>query len=82
MKNGEEVIGVEYVDKSGQAKQEYGVVIIATGGYAADFSKEGILAQVRPDLLSFSTTNGDHCDGSGIKMAQDIGANTVDMKWV
>lgn len=32
--------------------------------------------------MNFSTTNGDHCDGSGIKFASAIGANTVDMEWV
>lgn len=36
-------------------------------------------AQVRPDLLDFSTTNGEHCTGDGIKMATAIGAGTYDM---
>lgn len=35
--------------------------------------------QVRPDLLGFSTTNGEHCTGDGIKMATAIGAGTFDM---
>ena len=54
-------------------------MIIATGGFAADYSADGILAKVRPDLLRFATTNGEHCTGDGIKMAQAVGASTVDM---
>lgn len=41
--NGDEVIGVEYQLRDGTRKQEYGVVIIATGGYGADFSSTGLL---------------------------------------
>jgi len=65
-------------------KQEkaYGPVIIATGGYGSDFSKEGILLKYRPDLERYSTTNGDHCTGDGIKLAQEIGASLVDMEFV
>jgi succinate dehydrogenase/fumarate reductase flavoprotein subunit len=69
-------------EKGGQKYQEFGPVIIATGGYAADFSKGSLLEQFRPDLLHLPTTNGDHCTGDGIKMAMAIGASTVDMKWV
>jgi flavocytochrome c len=75
------VVGVEYV-VNGTTHQAYGPVVLATGGFGADFSKDSILAQVRPDLLNLSTTNGEHCTGDGIKMAQDIGANTVDMDFV
>lgn len=35
----------------------------------------------RPDLLGFSTTNGDHCTGDGIKMSEEIGASLVDMEY-
>lgn len=72
------VVGVHY-EKDGNVHTEYGSVIIATGGFAADFSRDGILAKVRPDLLDFSTTNGEHCTGDGIKMATNIGAGTLDM---
>lgn len=66
------VIGVEYVH-DGKTIQEHGVVILATGGYAADFSKEGLLNKYRPDLMHLPTTNGDHCTGDGQKMVIDIG---------
>jgi flavocytochrome c len=35
-----------------------------------------------PSLLALPTTNGDHCTGDGIKMAMNLGANTVDMEAV
>jgi len=75
------VIGVEF-EKDGQTFTEYGPVIIATGGYAADFSDDSILKQVRPDLLHLPTTNGEHCTGDGIKMAVKIGAGTKDLERV
>ena len=72
------VCGVEYV-QGGETKQVKGAVCIATGGFGADFGKDGLLAKYRPDLLGESTTNGDHCTGDGIKMAIAIGAKTIDM---
>ena len=41
-----------------------------------------MLAKYRPDLLPLPTTNGDHCDGSGIKLALEVGSDVVDMEWV
>lgn len=32
--------------------------------------------------MNYSTTNGAHCDGSGIKMSIDIGADVADMECV
>ena len=43
------VIGCQY-EKDGQVHTEHGPVVLATGGFAADFSPQGILARVRPDL--------------------------------
>lgn len=74
-------IGVEY-EKDGQTFTEHGPVIIATGGYAADFTDDSILKKVRPDLLHLPTTNGEHCTGDGIKMAVKIGAATADLERV
>jgi len=72
------VTGVEYEFK-GQHYTENGAVILATGGYAADFDPKGMLAKHRPDTLKLSTTNGDHCTGDGLKMALQIGANGIDL---
>jgi succinate dehydrogenase/fumarate reductase flavoprotein subunit len=69
------VIGVQY-EKDGRQQVEYGPVIIATGGYAADFGPDSLLRKYRPDLLDrgLPTTNGEHCTGDGIRIAEAIGA--------
>uniref|UniRef100_A0A0G4FF44 Cytochrome b5 heme-binding domain-containing protein n=1 Tax=Chromera velia CCMP2878 TaxID=1169474 RepID=A0A0G4FF44_9ALVE len=76
------VTGVEYANRKGQTFTEKGIVVIATGGYAADFAPDSLLGVHRPDLLHLPTTNGEHCTGDGIKMAQGAGAGVVDMKQV
>jgi len=75
------VIGVEY-ERDGKTHQEFGIVVIATGGFAADFTENSLLQKFRPDLGHLPTTNGSHCTGDGIKMSQDVGADVVDMEWV
>merc|ERR1712224_6531 len=62
--------------------QEHGPVILATGGFGADFTVDSLLAQHRPDLMHLPTTNGEHCTGDGIKMGAAIGAKTIDLEWV
>jgi succinate dehydrogenase/fumarate reductase flavoprotein subunit len=75
------VIGVEYVVK-GKTEKAYGPVILATGGYAADFTEDSLLKKHRPEYYELPTTNGDHCTGDGHKMALAIGANAVDLEKV
>ena len=75
------VIGVEF-EKGGAMHTEYGPVIIATGGFGADYKSDSLLSKYRPDLQKLPTTNGDHCTGDGIKMAMAIGAGTIDMESV
>merc|ERR1712135_72595 len=70
------VIGVECVNAKGEVIKEYGPVIIATGGFGADFSADSLLNKHRPDLAHLPTTNGEHCTGDGLKMAMGIGADT------
>lgn len=51
-------------------------VILATGGFGADLE---MVSQLRPELKGFVTTCVPSATGDGIKMAQDVGAATVDM---
>jgi succinate dehydrogenase/fumarate reductase flavoprotein subunit len=75
------VIGVEYTF-NGQTHTAHGPVILATGGYAADFTPSSLLKQHRPDLWDLPTTNGDHCTGDGQKIAMKVGAKGIDLEKV
>merc|ERR1712050_598839 len=76
------VCGVEGTTNDGNTFQEHGPVIIATGGFGADFAPDSLLSKHRPDLAHLPTTNGDHCTGDGLKMSMSIGADTVDLEWI
>merc|ERR1711937_799400 len=69
-------------EKGGTELQEQGPVILATGGFGADFTVDSLLAQHRPDLMHLPTTNGEHCTGDGLKMGAAIGGKTIDLEWV
>ena len=77
-KDGNKVSGVNY-EFNGESHSADGVVVLATGGYAADFSENGLLKQHRPDTYNLSTTNGNHATGDGLKMLMEIGANGIDL---
>ncbi|KAJ5926293.1 hypothetical protein N7516_008066 [Penicillium verrucosum] len=77
-KSGNNVTGVTYTI-NGEKKSVDGVVVLATGGYAADFSDTSLLKKHRPDTFALSSTNGTHATGDGQKMLMDIGANGIDM---
>merc|ERR1712003_420391 len=74
-------IGLIY-EKGGKDEKEFGPVILASGGFGADFTQNSLLAQYRPDLMHLPTTNGEHCTGDGIKMGEVIGAKSIDLEWV
>ncbi|KAJ6530182.1 Flavocytochrome c [Mycena capillaripes] len=67
------VVGVEY-ESDGNTVSAHGNVILATGGYAADASPDGLLAQHRPELLALATTSGDHATGDGVRLALGLSA--------
>ncbi|KAG8863347.1 hypothetical protein FRB96_008839 [Tulasnella sp. 330] len=77
---GNAVVGVEYTDSKGTVLKAYGPVILATGGYAADFTSTSFIKQYRPELYDLPTTNGDHSTGDGHKMAMSVGAKAIDME--
>ncbi|KAL2818112.1 FAD binding domain-containing protein [Aspergillus granulosus] len=77
-KVGNTATGVTY-EVDGQSQSADGVVVLATGGYAADFGETSLLKQHRPDTFGLSSTNGTHATGDGQKMLMAIGANGIDM---
>eukprot|EP00056_Hartaetosiga_gracilis_P010031 m.147326 g.147326 ORF g.147326 m.147326 type:complete len:1095 (+) comp13241_c0_seq11:68-3352(+) len=94
--NAGNVIGVEYTKKK-QTFQEFGCVIIATGGFSADFENDSLLRNVEkewrklpmwskiprlPSLLDLPTTNGPNTTGDGIKIAMAVGAGVTDLPYV
>ncbi len=54
-------------------------VILATGGFGANLE---MVAELKPELNGFMTTNAAGLLGQGIKMAEAIGAATVDMNQI
>lgn len=77
-KDGNVATGVTY-DFGGEETTVDGPVVLATGGYAADFSETSLLKKHRPDTFGLSSTNGAHATGDGHKMLMAIGANGIDM---
>ncbi|KAI0008157.1 flavocytochrome c [Xylariaceae sp. FL0662B] len=75
---GNKVTGVSY-DADGESSSLDGPVVLATGGYAADFGDHSLLKQHRPDTFGLATTNGSHATGDGQKMVMAIGGNGIDM---
>lgn len=77
-KDGNKVTGVTY-ESNGESSTLDGPVVLATGGYAADFGEDSLLQQHRPDTIGLATTNGSHATGDGQKMVMAIGGNGIDM---
>ncbi|KAF2789540.1 Flavocytochrome c [Melanomma pulvis-pyrius CBS 109.77] len=77
-KDGNVATGVTY-SFNGEETTLDGPVVLATGGYAADFTEDSLLKKHRPDTYDLSTTNGAHATGDGHKMLMSIGANGIDM---
>ena len=78
-KEGNKVTGLKY-EVNGETQNCDGIVVLATGGYAADFfSEDSLLKKHRPDVLKLSSTNGTHATGDGQKMVMNIGGRGIDM---
>jgi flavocytochrome c len=77
-KQGNSITGVQY-EHNGENLSLDGPVVLATGGYAADFGNTSLLKQHRPDTFGLATTNGSHATGDGQKMVMAIGGNGIDM---
>lgn len=70
-------VGVKAVGATGnEVTVNAKAVILATGGFGANLD---MVAELVPALKGFMTTNAAGAQGQGIKMAQALGAATVDM---
>ncbi len=66
MEQDNKVVGVKYKNLKDKSKHElYGPVILLTGGYAADFTKNSLIRKYRPDIIDLPSTNGGHATGDG-----------------
>lgn len=70
------VTGVRVKTKDGEVILNAKVVVDAAGGFGAN---PEMLEALNPKLKGFKTTNQSGATGDGIKMAEAIGADTVDM---
>lgn len=63
------VLGVRWKNlKTKEKGLLHGPVIMATGGYAADFTRNSLLRKYRPDIFDLPSTNGVHATGDGQKI--------------
>ncbi|KAI9806642.1 MAG: hypothetical protein M1825_006099 [Sarcosagium campestre] len=77
-KDGNKVTGLNY-EFDGENHVAEGPVILATGGYAADFTETSLLKKHKPEVYHLPSTNGQHATGDGQKMIMAIGGNGIDM---
>lgn len=73
------VSGVQVQVKGTDREISAAAVILATGGFGA--SKE-ILQKYRPDLANYKTTNQPGATGDGLKLAEEVGAELMQMNLV
>ena len=78
MENGQ-AVGVIAEDKAHVYTVKAKAVVLATGGFGANFE---LMASYDPSLADAVTTNHSGATGDGIAMAEAIGAATVDMEQI
>ena len=71
------VVGAKAIGKNGsELTIKATAVVLATGGFGANLD---MVVAYKPELKGFMTTNAPGLQGTGIKMAQEVGAAVVDM---
>jgi flavocytochrome c len=78
LQSSQRVTGIEYVGEDGKTTELHGSVIFASGGFGGD--AEGLLAQYRPDLAGYPSTNDPRPGTQPLLTA--IGAQLIDMDQV
>ena len=72
-------VGVKVKNENGKYTIRAKAVILASGGFGADLDR---VAELKPELAGFVTTNAPTITGDGIDMATAVGAATVDMNQI
>ncbi|MSE09239.1 flavocytochrome c, partial [Lactobacillus salivarius] len=73
------VNGVTVKTSEGEKVINAKTVLLATGGFGA---AQDIIKKYRPDLASYKTTNHPGATGDGIKLAEELGAQVVQMNLI
>ena len=73
------VTGIEVETESGLKKVSAKAVLLASGGFGA--SKE-MMKKYRPDLVDYKTTNQAGATGDGLKLAEAVDAQLMQMEYV
>lgn len=73
------VNGVTVKTSEGEKVINAKTVLLATGGFGA---AQDIIKKYRPDLASYKTTNHLGATGDGIKLAEELGAQVVQMNLI
>lgn len=76
LKTGDKVTGVEVKHKGETYNINAKAVVMATGGFGANAE---MVAEYKPSLKGFGSTNSPAITGDGIKMVKAVGGDLVDM---
>lgn len=81
------VVGVEHQPTGGGpvTTVHCKAVILASGGFAGGVAREAkksLMNKYRPDLVDFPTSNPASATGDGMRIAEEIGAELMDMEYV
>ncbi|MDK6802644.1 flavocytochrome c [Lactobacillus mulieris] len=79
VKENKAVTGIEVETESGLKKVAAKAVLLASGGFGA--SKE-MMKKYRPDLVDYKTTNQAGATGDGLKLAEAVDAQLMQMEYV
>lgn len=77
--DGDTAVGVKAQDKEHDYTINAKAVILATGGFGANFE---MMTRYKPELADAVTTNHAGATGDGILMAEAVGADVVDMEQI
>lgn len=79
VQTGKAVTGIEVETESGLKEVSAKAVLLASGGFGA--SKE-MMKKYRPDLVNYKTTNQAGATGDGLKLAEAVDAQLMQMEYV